>query len=141
MFGRKKAANPAAQAITGQIVLSATLGSQSGRTMQVSFYAYDGESRESLEARTDLFQEIIERQLVRSEIPVLEATREQRLKGLEQAREVLAELEERQKNGQQLSSQERLNLKNMRVNIAKAQADIDKGTEAIREAKLKAGVG
>jgi hypothetical protein len=127
--------NPAQNAITGQFVLDAQLAGSSGRRMTITGYLYDGESKESVEDRIDLLQEIIERQRIRSEIPELEAKREQMVKGMMQAREVLAELEDKQKRGEQLSSQERLNIKNMRVNIGKVNEEIDKGTAAIVEAK------
>ncbi len=142
MFGKKKpgTVNPAQQAITGNFNLTAQLAGQSGRTMAIAGYIYDGESKESLNDRIDLLQEIIERQRSRAEIPELEAKREQMIKGLLQARDVLAELEEKQQSGN-ISSQERMNLKNMRVNIGKVSEEIDKGTEAIAEAKKKAGVG
>lgn len=134
-------ANPAQNAITGQYVINAQLAGSSGRSMSFTGYIYDGESKDSVEARIDLLQEIIERQRLRSEIPELEAKREQMLKGMEQARQVLSELEDRQKAGETLSSQERMNVRNMRTNIQKVSEEIDRGTVAIREAKLKAGVG
>jgi hypothetical protein len=142
MFGKKKPGkpNPAQQAITGNFNLTAQLAGQSGRTMAIAGYIYDGESKESLNDRIDLLQEIIERQRARAEIPELEAKREQMIKGLQQARDVLAELEEKNQSGS-ISSQERMNLRNMRTNIGKVSEEIDKGTEAIKEAKLKAGVG
>jgi hypothetical protein len=65
--------------------------------MTITGYLYDGESKESVEDRIDLLQEIIERQRIRSEIPELEAKREQMVKGMMQAREVLTELEDKQK--------------------------------------------
>ena len=145
MFGfrRKKLAplaNPAQQAITGNFNITAQLAGSSGRSIAIAGYIYDGESKQSLEDRIDILQEIIERQRIRSEIPELEAKREQMVKGLGQAGEVLAELEGKQQTGS-LSSQERMNIKNLRVNIAKMTEEIDKGAEAIRDAKKKAGVG
>lgn len=143
LFARKSSlpiVNPAQNAITGNFNLTAQLASSSGRSIAVAGYIYDGESRESLEARIDLLQEVIERQRTRSEIPELEAKREQMIKGMKQAREVLADLEAKQNGGQSLSSQERMNIKNMRVNIAKVNEEIERGAEAIAEAKQKAGV-
>lgn len=141
-FRRKapKVANPAQGTITGNFNLTAQLAGSSGRSMQIAGYIYDHESVESLNARLDVLQEVIERQRARSEIPELEAKREQMVKGLAQAAEVLAELEAKQETGN-ISSQERMNLKNMRVNIAKVNEEIDKGAVAIAEAKKKAGVG
>lgn len=142
MFEKKKpeTVNPAQQAITGNFNLNAQLAGASGRSIAIAGYIYDGESKESVEARIDMLQEIIERQRLRCEIPELEAKREQMIKGLTQARDILTELEDKQKSGQ-ISSQERMNLKNMRVNIAKVNEEIEKGEVAIKEARLKAGVG
>lgn len=138
---KKASPNPAQQAITGQFTINAQLAGSSGRAMSFVGYVYDGESKESVEQRIDILQEIIERQRVRSEIPELEAKREQMLKGMEQARQVLAELEDRQKTGDKLSSQDQMTIKNMRVNIGKVNEEIEKGAEAIKEAKRRAGVG
>lgn len=138
---KRKATNPAQQAITGQFVINAQLAGSSGKSMSFTGYVYDGESKESVEGRVDILQEIIERQRIRSEIPELEAAREQRINGMKQAADVLADLEGRQQNGGSLTSQERLSLSNLRVNIKKANEDIEKGDVAIKEAKLKAGVG
>lgn len=132
------AQNPAQNAITGNFNLTAQLGA-SGRTIQFAGYVYDGESLESVQARVDLFRSIIDREKTLAEIPELEARREQMLKGLEQAREVLTELETRKKNGDRLNSQELLNVQNMRVNITKVSQEIDKGTQAIADAKRKVG--
>ena len=141
MFGRKRPAPPAPAAITGNFTLNAQLAGASGRSIAVAGYIYEGESQESLNARLDILQEVIERQKIRAEIPELEAKREQMVKGLDQAREILADLEERRKKGERLSSQELLNVQNIRVNIAKVSTEIDKGAAAIQEAKRKAGVG
>lgn len=123
----------------GNFNLSAQLPNQ--RNITVAGYVYSDDDEGALNARLDLYQSVIERQRVRCEIPELEAAREQRVKGLEQAREILAELESRQKAGDKLTSNEQLQIRNMRTNIGKAVEDIDKGAVAIQEAKRKAGVG
>lgn len=125
----------------GNFNLSAQLAGSSGKSMTVAGYIYSDDDEAALNARLDLYQNVIERQRIRSEIPELEAKREQMLKGMEQARDILTDLEKRQQNGERLSSQERMNIQNMSVNIAKVKDEIDKGEIAIREAKLKAGVG
>lgn len=126
-------------AITGNFNLTAQLAGSSGRTMQIAGYIYDGESKDSLEARIDLLQEIVERQRTRCEIPELEAKREQIIMGMKQATEIMADLEQKREKGT-LSSQERLNLRNLGTNIENAKKELDKGTQAILEAKKKAGV-
>lgn len=130
-----------ARVALGNFNLTAQLAGGSGKTMTVAGYIYSDDDEAALNARLDLYQRVIDRQRTIAEIPELEAKREQMVKGMDQAREIMAELEERQKNGAALSSQERLNLRNMGVNIAKVKEEIDKGEVAIREAKAKAGVG
>lgn len=140
----KKPIAPAEPAADGRIALgnfnlTAQLPNQ--RSVQVAGYIYSDDDAGALNARLDLYQTVIERQRVRCEIPELEAAREQRVKGLEQAREILTELEARQRAGEKLTSNEQLQIRNMRTNIGKAVEDIDKGAVAIAEAKRKAGVG
>lgn len=136
----REAPKPAQAAIMGQFSLNAALAGNSGRSLAITGYIFEGESRESLEARLDLLQEITERQRIRCEIPELEAKRDQMIKALDQAREVLAGMADKEKAGDKLSSQERMNMRNLQTNIQKTSEEIDKGTAAIRDAKLKAGV-
>ncbi len=133
---RRKAAHPIQ---VGTFQLSAELANKRGIGCSISIL--QGEDLDSINGKLDLAQEAIERQRTRCEIPELEAARDQRIKGLEQAREVLAELATRQQAGERLSSQEQLTLRNLGVNIEKAKEDIEKGEQAIVEAKRKAGVG
>lgn len=138
--GAANSVNPANQQITGQFVLQAALAGSSGRSMNITGYIYDGESVESLNERLDQLQEVIERQRTRAEIPELEAKREQMIKGVSNARDVLVALEEKQR-ASSLSTSERQQVGNMRVSIAKMLEEIDKGEAAIAEAKKRAGVG
>lgn len=112
-----------------------------GRTIQFAGYTYTDDTPEDVDGRLDAIMDRMDRVRARCEIPELEAARDQKLKLLENARDVLSELEGRQQRGEKLSSQEVMNITNLRVNLAKANEDIDKGTEAIREAKRKAGLG
>src|SRR5262249_1688073 len=121
------------------VQLTAELPNKRGIGFTVSILK--GEDLDSINAKLDLAQDAIERQRSRCEIPELEAKRDQMMKGLDEAREVLADLEGRRQKGEQLSSQERQNINNLRVNIQKVQEEIEKGAEAIQEAKRKAGVG
>ena len=137
---------PAAKAIdtvTAPVIGNYNLTAQlpNGRSIAVAGYLYEGEGLASINDRLDLCQEAIERQRIRCEIPELAAKREQMIVAMGQMKEVLAELETKRTNGQQLSSQERVNLNNMQVNIKRVNADIGKGEVAISEAKRKAGVG
>ncbi len=109
------------------------------RSIAVAGYFYEGESVASINERLDLCQEAIERQRLRCEIPELEAAREQRITAMRQMKEVMDELAEKQRSGK-ISSQDRMTLKNMQVNLKKVSEDIEKGEVAIADAKRKAGV-
>ncbi len=111
------------------------------RSVQFSGYVYSDDTAAEVDRRLDMIQERIERQRARCEIPELEAAYEQRIKALQQARDVLTDLETRQKDGEKLSSQDQMTIKNLRVNLAKSNEDIDKGKLAIVEAKRRAGLG
>jgi hypothetical protein len=136
---RKPAAPDEGRLAMGNFNLSAQLPNQ--RQIQFSAYVYSDDTPESVDSRLDHIQERIERQRARCEIPELEAAREQKIKALEQARDVLSDLEGRQQAGDKLSSQDQMTIKNLRVNLAKANEDIEKGKQAIAEAKRRAGIG
>jgi hypothetical protein len=138
MWFRRKPDPDAGRIAIGNFSLNATLAGSSGRSVQMAGYIYSDDDIDTLNARLDLYEAVVERQRIKAEIPELEAKREQMLKGLDQAREVLADMHEKQKNGGQLSSQERMNMKNLGVNIDKMADEIDRGTAAIEEAKRKA---
>lgn len=138
-FGKKELAPlPTERIAIGNFNLTAQLAGSSGKSVQMAGYIYSDDDEAALNQRLDLYQRVIERQRLQAEIPELEAKREQMEKGMMQAQEVLNDLEARQKSGAQLSSQERMNMTNMRTNIAKVREEIDKGAEAIQEAKRKA---
>jgi chromosome segregation ATPase len=134
-------AQPLQREAIGNFSLTAQLAGSSGRSMQVAGYIYSDDDETELNARLDMYQRVVERQRIRSEIPELEAKREQMLNGINQAREVLSQLEDRRNKGDQLSSNERMQITNMSQSIKKMLEEVDKGTEAIEEAKKKAGVG
>lgn len=125
----------------GNFSLTAQLAGSSGRSMQIAGYIYSDDDKDALNARLDMYQEVIERQRIRSEIPELEAKREQMIKSISQATDVLDELKTKRDAGTSLTSQERMQITNMSQSIAKMNEEVDKGTEAIKEARLKAGVG
>jgi chromosome segregation ATPase len=135
----KKDANADGRIALGNFNLGAQLPNQ--RTITVAGYIYSDDDAQALNARLDLYQEVIERQRLRCEIPELEAKREQMLKGIEQAKEVLEDLRDRQSKGETLTSVQKQQINNMSVTIKKMLEEVDKGTEAIKEARLKAGVG
>lgn len=139
MNDKKQDQNPAANAITGNFQLDATL--PNGKRFSVSGYIYDGESIESVNSRVDLLHDVLDRQRTRAEIPELEAKRDQIILGLNQMKDVMAQLEKKKNmEGKKLTSQEKLTLENMQATIIKAQLDIEKGEKSISDAKIKAGI-
>lgn len=122
----------------GNFSMSATLAGSSGQSIQMAGYIYSDDDEVALNARLDLYSRVVERKRIQSEIPELIAKREQMVKGIEQARDILGELTTKQDTTGGLSSQEKMNLKNLSVNIQKMTEEIDKGDEAIAEAQRKA---
>lgn len=134
-FGRKAAA-PHASTAVGNFQVGAQL--PNGRNANFSMYVLEGESLDSINRKLDLCQDAIDRQRARCEIPELEAKREQMLVVMAQQRDVLADLEQRNRDEGNLSSQERMTLKNLRVTLGKMNDELKKGEEAIAEARRKA---
>lgn len=130
--------NPATRAVMGNFSIGAQMAN--GKTFSVSGYLFDGESEESLNRRLDLLHDVTDRQRLRSEIPELEAKRDQMIKQLDQMKEHMQGLETKTKDGKCLTSQEKLALKNIGSSLDKIQSDIDKGAVAIAEAKAKTGM-
>ncbi len=130
--------NPSALFVTGNFQLNANM--PNGKTFSISGYLFDTESVESVNARVDLLHDVLDRQRTRAEIPELEAKRDQMARALGQMRDVLADLKRKKDSGKTLTSQEKLTLQNMEVSIGKATEDIQKGTDAIAEAKKKVGI-
>ena len=139
-FKKAPAVAAAGEVAVGNFTLTAQLAGASGRTMNVAGYIYLGDDEKALNERLDMYQKVIERQRIRCEIPELEARREQHVQALKNAKDVISELEEKQRNGH-LTSQEKMNLQNHKTAIKRMNEEIDKGAAAIQEAKRKAGVG
>lgn len=130
--------NPAGNAVTGNFTLQCQM--PNGKSFNISGYIYDQESVESLNGRVDILHDVMDRQRTRSEIPELEAKRDQMVRQMIQMREVMAELEAKQSEGKKLSSQEKLTLQNMAVSLTKVSSEVDKGGVEIEEARKKVGM-
>lgn len=136
----KTSAAPERMAV-GSYEIVANLANASGKQMKVSGYVYSDDDEAQLNARLDLVQRVVDRQRAKAEIPELEAKLDQMLKGIEQAKQALVDLEERNRRGESMTSSERQQINNIRVSVKKMMEEADKGREAIQEAKLKAGTG
>ena len=113
-----------------------------GRTMQVAGYLYEGEGTESINARVDMVQEVMERQRLRLEVPELEIKLEQMESALVQYLEAYNDLLARSqgKGSKGVASAEKSHLQTYPVNIKKLQADIEKGKRAIATARAAGGL-
>ena len=76
--------------VTGNFSIQATM--PNGKTINVSGYLYEGESVESVNTRVNLFHDIVDHQRTRSEIPELEARRDQGINALKDIKNVLENL-------------------------------------------------
>lgn len=133
-----KILDTATQAVTGNFTLTATL--PQGKSINFSGYMYSGESIESVNQRLDLLSEAMERQRLRAEIPELEMKREHYISQFKAMKGHMQSLVDKQNDGKNLTSKEKLDLKNMQDNVVKAQEEIDKGQTVIDEQKRKAGL-
>lgn len=129
----------AAQAVTGNFELSANM--PNGKSLRISGYIYDGETRESLDQRLDLLGTVVDRQRTIAEIPELELKVSASIDRLDELRahyKVLLDKKERTPKG--LSSQEKSALDVMDVNVNHQMETIEKGRRAVAEAKAKVGL-
>lgn len=139
-MSEKKPLTPSDRPILGNFQLQAQL--PNSRSVSITGYVFEGESVESLNERLDQLQEAIERQRARCEIPELEAKLEMLEKQMRDYLEHLEGLDQkRQQAGQTLSSQERMTLSQRKVNMDRFKKELEKGREAIAEARRKAGSG
>lgn len=130
--------NVASSAVMGNFTIQANM--PNGKNLTISGYLLEGESKESLDERLDLLQDVTDRQRTRAEIPELEIKRDRILEALGQMKDVLVSLEVKQAGGKKLTSQETLMLNNMNTSIAKGKDDLEKGNAAIAAAKQAGGV-
>ncbi len=140
MFGEKAKPTSALpeNTVMGNFQLAAQL--PNGRNITMSGYLVSGESMESLNERLDMVQAVMERQRVRCEIPVLEGARDQLLQAIRDSEGALSSLEDRQLKGAKMTSQEKLNMNNLKTSIKSLQDRLPKAEAAVSEAKQKAGL-
>ena len=130
--------NPATRAVTGNFQLNAQM--PNGKAFSISGYIYDGESKESLDNRVDILHDVLDRQRLRAEIPELEAKRNQMIAQLSQMKDHMLAQDNKVRAGGKLTGQDKAQLEQLRVSLAKVQEDIDKGADAIRTAKAITGI-
>lgn len=154
MFGKDEKAGTllAENTIMGNFQITTQL--PNGRSIVMSGYLIHGESQESLNGKLDQLQEVMERQRLRCEVPVLEHAREMivqqtvdlqaAMKGQEDA---LAKLKERELQGKKLTSSEKMHMNtlqqqlgNMETSVKANEKKLADADKSIADAKRKAGM-
>jgi hypothetical protein len=116
---------------------SITLPGPNGSSLQISGYVYEGESKESLDARMDISREVLERQQSALEIPVLEERMVQLERQKGDVERAYADLLEKQKR-KQLASAELPHLKNYPHMLKQLDEEMQKGKFKIASVKKTA---
>lgn len=124
-----------AQLVTGNFTLTAQMAS--GKSMNISGYAYEGESVESLNQRISLMHDALDFQRRRAEIPELEHKRDILAQQIETMGDALRGLKGK---GAKLTRADLQQVRNLETSMRKASEDLIKGEEAIDKAKADVGV-
>jgi len=114
------------------------LPAPNGAAVSISGYVYESESLESLNERMDTCREALLRQQAILEIPVLEKAIEAQVKMLEDHRKAYADLLERSKAKNKLTSQEQAQMTNLPVQIKQIEKYLDEGKAKIASVKKAA---
>ena len=124
--------------VTGNFTFTATM--PNGKTANVSGYLYEGESKESIIDRMNIINDVIDHQRTRAEIPELEAKLEGSIRRLDEIRTHYMVLVNKKDSGQKVTASEKQALEVMDVNIQKHMEDIEKGRQAIEDARKSVGL-
>ena len=108
-----------------------------GKTFTVSGYIYSTQGEEEINQQIDKLHRVVDRQRLKAEIPELEARLEQRTQALTDVRDHFMKLEEQKRNGIKMSTASRTNFENAQVTIKKLTEEVQKGIDAISDAKEK----
>ena len=120
---------------TGNFTIQAQM--PMGKTITVSGYIYSKNTADEISKQVDMLHDVVDRQRLRSEIPELEAKLEQRYATLSQMRDILESLKAKQDGGVKLSSSEKKQIGDMDIAIRRTNDDIEKGQQAVKDAKAK----
>lgn len=119
----------------GNFQLQCQLAEKSGQAISISGYIYSDDDELVLNNRLDIYKRVIARQQKISEIPLLEAQLNGMRDALKQHQRMYDDAVEKQKRGERIPSSEKLNVKNLEVNIRHVMDQITKGEEAIQRLK------
>lgn len=123
----------------GNFQLQSQLANHSGQSLSVTGYIFSDDDEQKLNNRLDTYKRIIDRQQKISEIPLLEAKINGLRDALKQHEQMHKDFLDKQERGEKIPSQEKLNSKNLLVNMRHFMDQIAQGEQAI--SKLKQEVG
>jgi len=122
---------------TGNFTIQAQLG-ESGKTLTMSGYIYSTNTVEQINQQIDIYHDVVDRQQARASIPVLEIHLERRIKALHQQKDAIENLKQKKENGKKLTNAELQMIDNLTSSLVELDKDVQKGHEALQEARAKA---
>ena len=125
--------------ITGNFTITATMPND--KTINVAGYLYEGESIQSVNQRVSLFQDIVDFQRTKAEIPKLEVELDVSIRRIADMQAHYGVLVAKKEKGGKMSVQEKQALEVMDVNVKHHFENVEKGRAAIAEAKAKVEAG
>lgn len=123
----------AGNAITGTIQLSAQL--PNGKQIQVSSYIYDQEALQSINDRTDILHDVMDRQRMKASIPMLEAEVKKCQQILTDHRNFFEGIQGKQRDGKTLVSTEKEALKNADKTLQHKADELIQAQDALNDAR------
>jgi hypothetical protein len=137
----------AAQSVAGQFSFTVKLDQSNDKSFNITGFVYAGDDVEAGNARIDMIDALVSRQITRSSIPVMEADLEQRLKAMDHYIDHLkglqAQREEFSKTSKPTSLQRKQFGESTQIieqsstNIEAMKKDIETRRAAIQSAKAK----
>ena len=116
---------------------SITLNLTDKRQIMMSGYVYKDDTQEQINTRVDLFQEILDRQLIRADLASKEAQITSLEGGMEQLRAHYDALVRVSQTGRKLTSQQKLQVEQFDVSVAANTKQRDSLRAAIDEGRKK----
>ena len=139
----------AEKVVIGQFSFQGQLGSKSGKTLSISGCLVESDDIHDNEKHMDLFHDLLDRQVIRGEIPALEAELEARFRTLRDQKghleAITKEVENIRQSGKPKAVIDReiggkLDvIRNLSVSIEAVTKDVDLGLASVSEAKHKIG--
>lgn len=118
---------------TGNFTIQAEM--PNGKTITMSGYIYSHNTKEDISKQIDVYHDVVDRQRLKAEIPVLEAKLEQKITHLHDITDALTKLRDKRNSGQKTSAAEVKMIQELSSNLTMCERDVEKGREALKEAR------